>query len=104
MTVSMPLVLLAVMVVLYAGGVYLLLDFDPYLGYAGTQRQLRDLIERRHCQPHVLVLVGAKVELPDELEPLAVRFRFEPTGISAALSGAASAALGAVYHQPMRLK
>ncbi len=56
-------------------GVYLLLDFDPYLGYAGTQRQLRDLIERRHCQPHVLVLVGAKVELPDELEPLAVRFR-----------------------------
>ena len=56
-------------------GVYLLLDFDPYLGYAGTQRQLRDLIERRHCQPHVLVLVGAKVDLPDELEPLAVRFR-----------------------------
>ncbi len=56
-------------------GVYLLLDFGPYLGYAGTQRQLRDLIERRHCQPHVLVLVGAKVELPEELEPLAVRFR-----------------------------
>ncbi|HWU71049.1 MAG TPA: AAA family ATPase [Pseudoxanthomonas sp.] len=56
-------------------GVYLLLDFDPYLGYAGTQRQVRDLIERRHCQPHVMVLVGAKVELPEELEPLAVRFR-----------------------------
>lgn len=56
-------------------GVYLLLDFDPYLGYAATQRQVRDLIERRHCQPHVMVLVGAKVELPEELEPLAVRFR-----------------------------
>ena len=56
-------------------GVYLLLDFDPYLGYASTQRQLRDLIERRHCQAHVLVLVGAKVELPEELEPLALRFR-----------------------------
>lgn len=55
-------------------GVYLLLDFDPFLDYAGTQRQLRDLIERRHCQAHVLVLVGTKVELPPELESFAVRF------------------------------
>jgi hypothetical protein len=56
-------------------GVYLLLDFDPYLDYAGTQRQLRDLIERRNCKPHVLVMIGAKVELPTEIEPFAVRFR-----------------------------
>ena len=55
-------------------GIYLLLDFHPYLGYAGSQRQLRDLVQRRHCQPHVLVLVGAKVELPPELEAVAVRF------------------------------
>ncbi|MDN5781202.1 MAG: AAA family ATPase, partial [Luteimonas sp.] len=50
------------------------LDFHPYLGYASTQRQLRDIMLRRDCQPHTLVLVGNKVELPDELEPLAVRF------------------------------
>src|SRR5690606_38174113 len=56
-------------------GVYLLLDFHPYLGYAGTQRMLRDLIQRRGCLPHVLVLVGHKVELPAELEASAVRFR-----------------------------
>ena len=31
-------------------------------------------MQRRHCQPHVLVLVGAKVELPAELEAVAVRF------------------------------
>ena len=56
-------------------GVYLLLDFHPYLGYAGTQRMLRDLLQRRDCLPHVLVLVGHRVELPGELEAKAVRFR-----------------------------
>lgn len=55
-------------------GVYLLLDLHPYLGYASHQRLLRDILERRHCQPHVLVMIGAKVELPPELEPLATRF------------------------------
>ena len=55
-------------------GIYLLLDFHPYLGYASHQRALRDLIQRRHCEAHVLVLIGAKVELPAELEALATRF------------------------------
>ncbi|HJR72822.1 MAG TPA: AAA family ATPase [Luteimonas sp.] len=55
-------------------GVYLLLDFDPYLEYAGTQRMVRDIVQRRHCQPHVLVLVGTKIELSADLEPFAVRF------------------------------
>jgi len=55
-------------------GVYLLLDFHPYLGYASHQRALRDLLQRRHSQPHVLVLIGAKVTLPEELEALATRF------------------------------
>ena len=55
-------------------GIYLLLDFHPYLGYASSQRQLRDLVQRRNCQPHVVVLVGGKVELPPELEAVAVRF------------------------------
>ena len=55
-------------------GVYLLLDFHPYLQYASTQRQLRDILQRRECQPHVIVMIGTKVELPDELEVLATRF------------------------------
>jgi len=55
-------------------GVYVLLDFHPYLGYAGSQRALRDLIQRRNCLPHVIVLVGHKIELPPELEAAAVRF------------------------------
>jgi len=55
-------------------GMYLLFDLHPYLGYASTQRQLRELIQRRECQPHVLVLIGHKVELPPELDALAVRY------------------------------
>ncbi|WP_242112785.1 AAA family ATPase [Luteimonas aquatica] len=55
-------------------GVYLLLDFHPYLGYAGTQRQLREILQRRDCMPHCVVLVGQKIELPAELETLATRF------------------------------
>ncbi|RZA10454.1 MAG: ATPase, partial [Lysobacteraceae bacterium] len=55
-------------------GVYVLLDATPYLGYASYQRALRDIIQRRGCQPHVVVLVGTKVELPEVLEPFAVRF------------------------------
>src|SRR5690606_36303421 len=49
-------------------GVYLLLDFHPYLGYAATRRQLREILQRRGCLPHTIVLVGHRVELPGELE------------------------------------
>jgi SpoVK/Ycf46/Vps4 family AAA+-type ATPase len=55
-------------------GVYLLLDFVPYLGYAGTQRQLREIVQRRNCEEHTLALIGTKIELPPGLDELAVRF------------------------------
>jgi hypothetical protein len=58
-------------------GIYLLLDVLPYLGYASTQRMLREILERRGCIEHTVVLVGSKVELPPELEALAVRFRLQ---------------------------
>ena len=56
-------------------GVYLLLDFHPYLGYAGTQRQLREILQRRDCLAHTVVLVGNRIELPGELDAKAVRMR-----------------------------
>ena len=57
-------------------GIYLLLDSHPYLGYASNQRQLRDIIQRRHCQPHVLVLVGDEGRAARRnWKPCAVRFR-----------------------------
>jgi hypothetical protein len=46
----------------------------PYLGYASYQRALRELCQRRECLEHTIVLVGNKVELPPELDALAVRF------------------------------
>jgi hypothetical protein len=55
-------------------GIYLLLDVMPYLGYASYQRAVRELCERRGCLEHTLVFVGSKVELPPELETIAVRF------------------------------
>jgi len=55
-------------------GIHLLLDFHPYLGYATTQRMMRELIDRRGSKDHTLVLVGAKIELPADLEHMAVRF------------------------------
>lgn len=55
-------------------GIYLLLDFHPYLQYATTLRMLRDIVQRRDSQPHVIVMIGTKVELPAELEAIATRF------------------------------
>ena len=55
-------------------GIYLMLDFHPYLGYASHQRQLRELMQGEHGVQHTVVMVGGKIELPPELESRAVRF------------------------------
>ncbi len=55
-------------------GIYLLLDVAPYLGYASTQRMLREILDRRGSLEHTIVMVGSKIELAPELESLAVRF------------------------------
>ena len=54
-------------------GIYVLFDLHPYLSYAVTQRSLREIVQREDCQAHTLVLVGHKVELPADLDRLAVR-------------------------------
>lgn len=54
-------------------GVYLLFDFQPCLQYAVTLRQMRDIVQRERSASHTLVLIGAKVELPQELDALATR-------------------------------
>jgi ATPase family protein associated with various cellular activities (AAA)/AAA+ lid domain-containing protein len=48
-------------------GVYLLLDFQPYLRYPMTLRLLREIVQRIDCAEHTLVLVGTGYELPAEL-------------------------------------
>ena len=66
-------------------GTYLLLDAHPYLGYASHQRMLRDIIQRHGSKPHVLALIGTRVELPESLEPFAVRFALRLPDMAALL-------------------
>ncbi len=54
-------------------GIYLLFDFHSLLRYAMSQRQMREIVQRRRSAAHTIVLVGARIELPDELEALALR-------------------------------
>ncbi|HEX5123151.1 MAG TPA: AAA family ATPase [Rhodanobacteraceae bacterium] len=48
-------------------GVYLLLDFQPYLRYPMTLRLIREIAQRIDCAEHTLVLVGTGYDLPPEL-------------------------------------
>ncbi len=57
-------------------GVYLLLDFQPYLRYPMTVRLLREIVQHEGTREHTLVLVGGGYELPDELGAAATRFAF----------------------------
>jgi len=54
-------------------GIYLLFDFHPFLRYAMTLRQLREIVQRQRSAAHTVVLVGARIELPEELEALCMR-------------------------------
>jgi hypothetical protein len=54
-------------------GIYLLFDFHPFLRYAMTLRQMREIVQRQSSSAHTIVLVGARIELPEELEALSMR-------------------------------
>jgi hypothetical protein len=54
-------------------GIFLMFDFDGLLGYAMSLRQLREIVQRERSAAHTIVLVGAKITLPEELEALALR-------------------------------
>lgn len=54
--------------------VFLLLDYSPFLRYVVTLRQLREIVIRQGTAAHVIALVGSNLDLPKELDALAVRF------------------------------
>lgn len=56
-------------------GIWLLFDFSPYLRYAMNVRMLREIALRQAAAAQAVVLVGSRIELPPELEPLATRFQ-----------------------------
>lgn len=51
---------------------YLMFNFQGLLGFAISLRQMREIAQCHRCAAHMIVLVGAKIELPDELEALAL--------------------------------
>lgn len=56
-------------------GIWLLFDFTPYLRYAMNVRMLREVVLGQAAANQTVVLVGSRIELPPELEPLATRFQ-----------------------------
>jgi hypothetical protein len=56
-------------------GIYILLDFHPFLADAVNVRTLKDVALGYDKNPRTVVLVSHEVTLPPELESLAARFR-----------------------------
>ncbi len=57
--------------------VFLLLDYTPFLKYVVTLRQMREIALRHGSSAHTVALVGAQLEIPKDLESLAVNFKLE---------------------------
>lgn len=55
-------------------GIYLLLDFHPYLAEPVNVRTLKDICLGHDTNPRTVVLVSHHVQLPEELAHLAARF------------------------------
>ncbi|HUP47698.1 MAG TPA: AAA family ATPase [Thermoanaerobaculia bacterium] len=54
--------------------IYLLKDLGPHLGNANVARVLRELVTRIHSSRSAIVITGEPIELPRDIESLAVRF------------------------------
>jgi len=61
-------------------GVYVLLDFHPYLDQPVNARLLKEIALDHEKIARTLVLVGLEVKLPPDLDKLAVRFRLSLPG------------------------
>ena len=55
-------------------GVYLLLDFHPYLRDPALVRMIREVAQAHDSVAHTLVLIGPEVEIPSEIKKLCARF------------------------------
>ena len=57
-----------------AGGIFLLLDFHPYLEDPVTVRYLREIAQRASPGEHTVALFGPSIEVPAELRDYTARF------------------------------
>lgn len=56
-------------------GIYILLDFHPYLTDPVHIRMLKDVVQDQAMVPRTVVLVSHEITLPPDLAPLAAHFR-----------------------------
>ena len=61
-------------------GIYVLLDFHPYLDNPMFVRTLKDIAQDYKKCARTLVLISHEVKLPQELEHLAARFSLQHAG------------------------
>jgi hypothetical protein len=59
-------------------GVYLLKDLAPHLNTPSVSRALRDLAQKLTSTRSALVLTGNPIELPADIDAVAVRFELQP--------------------------
>jgi hypothetical protein len=72
-----PLPLLQHVAGLRVAAIFFLKDFSRHLTEAAVARQFRDLAEQLSKARSTMVLTGATVELPPDIEPLAVRYQLQ---------------------------
>ena len=72
-----PLALLQHLAGLRVQAIFYLKDFSRHLTEATAVRQFRELAEQLSKNRSTMVLTGATVELPNDVEPLAVRYQLQ---------------------------
>jgi len=72
-----PLALLQHLSGLSVQGIFYLKDFSRHLTEAAADRQFRELADQLSKNRSTMVLTGATVELPNDIEPLAVRYQLQ---------------------------
>ena len=73
---SKPVELLTQIKMTSTAGIYLLLDFHPFLDEPVNIRLLKDVAQMHVDVPHTLVLISHDIEIPKELEKYCVNFEF----------------------------
>ena len=76
-TLSQPEQLLKHIKATTMAGIYVLLDFHPYLDNPMFVRTLKDIAQDYKKCARTLVLISHEVKLPQELEHLAARFSLQ---------------------------
>lgn len=75
---SKPIELLTQIKMTKQAGIYLLLDFHPFIEDPVHVRLLKDIAQMHVDVPHTLVLVSHELEIPSELKKYCVNFEFSP--------------------------